>query len=236
MTTRRRIPLPGIVLLVAAPLHAALGDLASIDFETIPGGATLVGAQITLEGPTAVEGALDVSGAITLGAGSTITFDPPRAGTLHLGVGDFDIGFQQEGACFDQENGWHAVYLSCTATYLSGIAPVHLPAGAQLTDFRCWYYDNEATQNFMTARVRLFKLADDSLSPVVVLSTDDLFGEHNAAARIEVVDSTFTPEVIDPDFHYYARFDWETTGAEASLYRFRFYGCRVDYEVTTWTP
>jgi hypothetical protein len=237
LTTSGRNLLRSILpIVVAAPLRA-LGDIESIDFDTVPAGAILQGAQITLQGPTAVGGALDVSGTITLGSGSTIVFDPPRAGTLHLGAGDFGMAFQQDGPCFDQDNGWHALYIACPSSVNSGVAAVHLPAGAQLTDFRCWYYDNDETHDFMDGTgVTLFKLSDASLSSVVVLRTDDLTGEHEADARIEVVDSTFTPEVIDPEYHYYARFFWETTGPQSAIYRFRFYGCRIEYDVATWTP
>lgn len=222
-----------VVLLLsagAAPL-VAQAEIASISFDFVPPDTALLGSEITLGGPTVVEGPLE------LGAGSSIQFQPERAGSIRLGVGDFGLSLVVGPVCLATQSGYLESPQECASNLFAGVAPVHVPIGATLTDFRCWYYDNEPAFDFIgNTGVTLFAIGDADLYPTELLRTDNLVTADALDVRREVSDSTFTPVEIQSDAHYYVRFFWQTTGVQTAIGSFRFYGCKIDYTISTWRP
>jgi hypothetical protein len=110
-------------------------------------------------------------------------------------------------------------------------APVHLPDNATVTECRVYYYDNSSVNDLYCEVVMQRR-------PVASLSGEDV-------ARLEVstsgassgVQSAFAspsgPATIDNSgFQYAVIVTWEPEG----LSSLEFYGCRIEYTMTTLSP
>ena len=120
---------------------------------------------------------------------------------------------------------------------LGGLAPVHLPQGAAVNSFRCWFYDNDPVIDFDSfTNASLNGRFPNSVDYDNYFNVNGLAAVHQENALIEVIGSEQFPLVIDPTHSYFVRFGMQLTAPTTSANTFRFYGCRIDYEVSTWAP
>jgi hypothetical protein len=125
-----------------------------------------------------------------------------------------------------------------TATIVGLAAPVQLPDGAELSDFTCYAYDNEGTQDISSnSPVYLWRRA--------VLSADneqittnfgmETTGESTAVKSFSAPSITF-PTIDNSAYFYGAYVLYKLTGDPATDNQLRFYGCRITYTLDVLTP
>jgi hypothetical protein len=234
MATRRCLLLAALSLGIAAlPIHAGT-EIQSIDFDTLPDGLRLVGAQITLGGDTIVQGNLQLSGVLALGPGAAITFDPPRQGSLLLGPGDF-----VPRTLTDSSSNWfagvHYRFAEPGDSFLQGVAAIKLPVGAEVTALVCWFYDNDADID-LNGTADLYGQASPEFEETLHWLAAAPNAPRQSLQLIEVVGTELAPLVAQPATTYYLIFGLATDDFVTNVFNFRFYGCRIDYEISTWSP
>lgn len=228
-----------VSLILPMPLLAQ--EIESIDFDTIPSGTRIVAPEITLQGDTVVQGGLQLSGNFTLGPGAAIIFAPPRTGSLLLAPADFAPKSYGIGANLQIDIYGSFEQQGPEVLYLNLIAPLHLPAGAELIGSRCWFYDNDPDIDFVAGSGGdLCSKAQDSVNYDGCWIYASLpGGPHQADALIEAAGVPAGPIVIQPTKMYWMSVHFQLSAPATTAQNvgnFRFYGCRVDYEVSTWTP
>jgi hypothetical protein len=226
------------LVLLASAAALAQTEIESIDFETIPIGTTFGAPQITLQGNTVVQGDLEVSGQLKLGAGATIVFDPPRAGFLVLDVGDFVPSLLTDSASrWWIGLGYHTVPDATSFGLGAGVAPAHLPSGATITGFRCWIYDNDPTVDFTPeSGIVLYGRSANNVFGNGLFHVEGIGGAVQQDALIEVVDPSPISTTVNPTTAYFVSYSLGFTDSTETPSLMRFYGCRIDYEVSTWAP
>jgi hypothetical protein len=234
MPTSRRLFLAVTTAAFAAlPLRAG-SEIEAIDFETIPDGLRLAAAEITLAGDARVQGNLTITGNLTLGAGGTITFDPPRAGSLMVASGDF-VPQRTTDSASNWEVGFHHRFAEPGAGLLEGVAPVHLPVGTEVTGLVCWFYDAAADLD-MSGNVFLYGIAHPFAAETTHWMALASSAPRDSLIPFEVVGIEDTPLVVEAATAYQLYFGLFTTGPVTDEFDFRFFGCRIDYEISTWSP
>jgi len=138
--------------------------------------------------------------------------------------------FTVTGVNFTPDQGAVTVeYISSGYLYFTGAttvsqlyAPVHVPEGARLGTFACWYYDNDATNN-VTLTIYLFTKALTDLGATVLGSAS--FTSSGAGTTVQSLTAPALSHTVNSDNAYYMLVGM---GAAASS-NHRFYGCRVTY-------
>lgn len=235
--------------------HVADGDLVDQDISMVAGiqpskiagtAATLSGSQ-SFDNNTLVIDAnnhrvgmgvpspvnkLDVSGDI--GVTGSFKYVLPVLRRYNVTPAGFTLSYS-EHATYDpmtRQSGGYAYVLGGTANYSNYLmADLHLPQDAAITRVTCRYYDNSSTVD-LSATVYFYHKGLTDTSATLALSFLMTTAGTSANVVQEASSALGQPLVVDNlNRAYYLRVLW-STGSDTSSAA-RFYGCSVDYLVTT---
>ncbi len=130
------------------------------------------------------------------------------------------------------------LFLHSSTTIVGLAAPVQLPDGAELTDFTCYAYDNEGTEDIhANSPVHMWRRA--------ILTTDRerITTEFNMATTgsSSLIQSFSASSIdypsIDNSLYFYGAYAlFKITEVPATANDIRFYGCRITYTLDVVTP
>jgi hypothetical protein len=172
---------------------------------------------------------LDVSGSINISGNYQYT----SAKTFYLNI----------PACAFKKDGWNTEEVWATKGgyqyRISGpynvdaYAPVYLPTGATVIEVMFFYYDDHATYNveFAGAMRRRFITSPNS-DTMAFVTTVSSGSNSNLVLSVEDNDIDY-PTIINSTYSYQVKINWDPQINGENL---RFYGCRIEYTMTTVTP
>jgi len=111
-------------------------------------------------------------------------------------------------------------------------APLHLPDGALVTDFRCFYRDNTASGSLAITTYLTRKLVTSTTYDT--MATASLTTSVDSTAIQQLIDTSIVNGTVNSgNYQYMAYLSWNPTVSSSSL---EFHGCRIAYQVSTVSP
>jgi len=117
--------------------------------------------------------------------------------------------------------------------YIVGaVAPINLPEGATISEYKCYYYDNDTIDDIAFSSLLYHR--NVQLTGTTTVASVAATSTGASAIIIEVSDTPAAPPVIaNANNQYVAALNWSPGSDSSSL---RFYGCRIAYTMTTLNP
>jgi len=183
-------------------------------------------------GTASPQAKLDVRGDVRITG--DLDFVTPKTGTFDIPAATYNTSSPTEDDPATKSTSGYMYISGGTPSYSSTeIAPVRLPDGVTITRFSCYYYDGTTTGDmggtaYLRRRPRL-STSGTSLASVS-LSTSNF----NSTVVQEGVDTTILNPVVDNAENSY--FSYVFFSPSTNSIFLRFYGCKVEYEATTFSP
>jgi hypothetical protein len=217
---------------------AGFADGVDDDTTYSPGdGLSLVGDEFSVDGSVVRS---DVLGDVTIDG--DIRYSSPKTLYYSLPAAAFRPG--------KYEPSWPRPYIAHQDGYLYYlpadpnhseplVAPLHLPHGASITDFRCYTYDDDAAvditaSSFMALHRK--ELLDQSPTFIVPLggNVDLSTTGQQSTLREHPIPLITSPDIDNSLYSYWVHglFVTDTAGS----FDVRFYGCKLTYQIETLNP
>jgi len=131
---------------------------------------------------------------------------------------------------------WGFRYHTTTATSSEALQPVHLPQGATVTEFTCYTYDNDASNN-ITMGWTLARRPYSEPNTSYGLAGASYSTSGSSTTLRSGTDTTVNSAVIDNSTNTYQVYSIMTRSAgTTNTSSLRDYGCRISYTMTTVAP
>ena len=126
------------------------------------------------------------------------------------------------------------LYVDPLAADASAVASLHLPQGADVTELRCYFYDNSTGYQITSAHAWLASHFITGIGSLNTIGDVTLTNSVNAPTMIELIDSN-TFGIGDPinnaSYRYTLYVEMFFSGTGNTNVFLRFYGCRVAYQL-----